>query len=79
MDDERYDAMLERYDDEEFMRECRVIESVFDIDDVESTLLIEELDKIQGAMYRVLMKKYLNGDVISRKRGMICDFKLVSQ
>jgi hypothetical protein len=80
MDDEKYDAMLERYDDEEFHRECKAIEAVFEVEDIESTLLIEELDRIQIAMYRVLMKKYLSGDVVpSKSAAVIRDFKVVSR
>jgi hypothetical protein len=79
MDDKRYEAMLERYDDEEFYNECKVIESVFDVDDVEGTLLIEELDKIHDAIYRVLMKKYLSGNIIPKNKGAVYEFKLVNQ
>lgn len=77
MDDEKYERLLTQYDDDALLIECKIIERLWDIDDITGSLLIEELDSLQGAIYRVLMKKFIHGDLVPRKSGIVCDMKLV--
>lgn len=78
MNDNNYERYLERYSNEQLKRECEIIEKVFDVADVDDTLLIEELDNLQLALYRTIWKRFINNELFEPVNCIIREFSIVN-
>lgn len=68
-----------RYDEDELLKESMLVSQLFNIDmDVTDSLIIDELDALQYAIYKEVNRRFIEGTIVPKKRKrnsslMVCD------